>query len=132
MTYQPFINPSLKLIFHLRKIRCDPKHSYEWGYNEILPVLHKGLVGDRVNSFVLQGSRSPSNTILLILKYYFCTSRLPSLPLHDLSAYCSRAGCPGPSVATVTPPQTGPPGRPVLGDTNQRHKLYSSMKTRYL
>jgi hypothetical protein len=65
------------------------------------------LVGDRVNSLVLQGSCGPSDTIPLILKYYFCTSRSPSLPLHDLSAYCSRAGCPGPSVATVAPLQAG-------------------------
>jgi hypothetical protein len=58
-------------------------------------------VGDRVNSLVLQVSCGRSDTIPLILKYYFCTSRPPSLPSHDLSAYCSRAGCPGPSVAAV-------------------------------
>lgn len=73
-----------------------------------MPISRGGTcVGDRVNSLVLQGSCGPSDTVPLILKYYFCTSRPPSLPPHDLSAYCSRAGCPGPSVATVAQLQPG-------------------------
>jgi hypothetical protein len=80
-----FVYSSPKLTFRFSDIHSNPKLFREWSYNEI-PLSRGGLVGDRVNSLVLQGSCGPSDTIPLILNPIFarpvrrvsqCTIYLP-------------------------------------------------------
>jgi hypothetical protein len=87
-------------------------------------IFRRGLVGDRLNSLVLQGSCDPSSYLEILF--------LHESPLYDLSAHCSRAGCPASSIPTVPPLQAGTTRAVGAGNTIQWHKLYSGTQTWYL
>jgi hypothetical protein len=112
-------------------IRSDPKLSREWSYkwNTNISWGPWGWQGEQsCPTRILRPFRHCSS----YLKSYFCADRSPCLPVHNLSAYCSRAGCPASSVATVAVLQAGTTGAVGAGDTSQWHKLYGGGQTWYL